>query len=374
MKTVRVILALMTISLLASAPVSAEGAGIGIKPANPDPTNKRTESIFVYTKDAGESFSDVVQLINNSGSAKKVRLYAVDATVSTGGAFACAQAAEKKLDAGSWIKLGSEQYELMAQSAKTVTFKITIPKQTSPGEHGGCLVIEEIGAPATDSGNGISLSFRSAVRVSITVRGDIRKAVSFVSTTNRQEANRILSQTALRNSGNVSTDVSVSVELKSLLGSIVAQNGGQYPLLAQTTAEWNYELNKPFWGGIYQVQTTAKYNNDPNAPIGKAELDTTLHSRRQFVLLRPQPFALVLEILAFVVVSFTVLLAVLRRRSTTKLSNHSKSYTVKSGETINDIADAYNTSWKQLARMNKLKAPYVVKKGQKIRVPKARDA
>lgn len=371
MKLLHLILALFATMTLMSAPVGAEGSGIGIKPANPDPSNKRTESIFVYNKNAGDTYTDEVEIINSSDASKSVRLYAVDATVSTGGAFACSQAAEKKLDAGSWIRLANESHTLSAQSSKKVAFRVNVPKQAAPGEHGGCLVIEEVGAPTTDGGNGITLSFRSAVRVSITVAGDIRKSVSFVSTNTNQETNQILSQVALRNSGNVSTDISLTVILKNLLGKTVAQNGGEYPLLAASTAEWNYELKKPFWGGIYYTQIMAKYNNDPMAPIGKAELDTTLTNKPQFVFVRPQPVALAIELFGIGILLAGSGLLIYRRITWKQQSTNTKSYTVKSGETINDIADARNISWKQLAKINNLKAPYVVRKGQKIRVPKS---
>jgi LysM repeat protein len=51
---------------------------------------------------------------------------------------------------------------------------------------------------------------------------------------------------------------------------------------------------------------------------------------------------------------------------------NSDSYTVKTGDTIINIAKAKNISWKTLAKVNKLKAPYEVTPDQKILIPKSK--
>ena len=51
----------------------------------------------------------------------------------------------------------------------------------------------------------------------------------------------------------------------------------------------------------------------------------------------------------------------------------SENYIVQSGETLEQIAKKYRISWKNLAKMNKIKPPYTIKGGQKIIVPIKND-
>src|SRR5574344_1228113 len=75
---------------------------VGGRPANPDPDNPRTRSIFIYTLKAGESKSDQIYLSNNGDTAETVELFAVDGTVSNTGAYTCKQNVEPREDVGAW--------------------------------------------------------------------------------------------------------------------------------------------------------------------------------------------------------------------------------------------------------------------------------
>lgn len=45
------------------------------------------------------------------------------------------------------------------------------------------------------------------------------------------------------------------------------------------------------------------------------------------------------------------------------------SYTIKAGDDLKSVAEEFDVSWKLLARVNKIEAPFILKKGQKIQVP-----
>jgi len=60
------------------------GSAAGL--ANPDPDNPRTQSIFIYTLQPGQSKSDQLYLSNGGNTDETVELYAVDGTVSNTGA------------------------------------------------------------------------------------------------------------------------------------------------------------------------------------------------------------------------------------------------------------------------------------------------
>jgi LysM repeat protein len=49
---------------------------------------------------------------------------------------------------------------------------------------------------------------------------------------------------------------------------------------------------------------------------------------------------------------------------------NAKKYTVVKGDTIKGIAEKNNLNWEELAKLNKIKAPYELKEGSTILIPK----
>ena len=45
-------------------------------------------------------------------------------------------------------------------------------------------------------------------------------------------------------------------------------------------------------------------------------------------------------------------------------------YTARGGDNIMGLAKNFNVNWKKLARINKIKSPFVLNEGQKLQVPK----
>lgn len=166
--------------LLAGAPAMAiEQGGIGGRPAHPQSDNPRSQSIFVHTLKPGEQTRDGVEVINNAPETKRILVYSVDSQTSSGGAFACAQAADKPLSVGTWIKLDQKEITLAPTAKQVIDFTIKAPKNVTPGEHNGCIVIQDTQQQAAPNSNGIVLSLRSAIRVAIRVPGDIQKGLVF---------------------------------------------------------------------------------------------------------------------------------------------------------------------------------------------------
>ena len=76
-----VLVAWTCLTVAMAVPAGAATGGIGGRPANPDPNNPRTESIFIYTLDKGASKQDQVLVSNGSSETKTVELYTVDGVV-----------------------------------------------------------------------------------------------------------------------------------------------------------------------------------------------------------------------------------------------------------------------------------------------------
>ncbi len=353
----------------AALPVAAvEQGGLGGRPAHPRAGNTRSESIFIHTLDAGKQIADSVQVINNTPEIKKVLVYAVDSQMSSGGAFACAQAADKPVGVGRWIEVSQKGITLAPGSKQTVDFAIAVPKDATPGEHNGCIVIQDTKQQASPDSNGIVLSLRSAIRVAITVPGDIQKGLVFTGLGfDRKTDDKIVLSAALKNNGNVSLDTQLDVRLRSPVAFSVASTGGNFPVLSGSEGRFNFETGRPFWGGWYRLVATAKYNDDPAVMLGQGK-PTAVIEKNAWVFLTPKPVAAIIELLVLATVVTALAIYFVRRIHHRRAMQRATIHTVKPQENLHTIADHYHMSWKQLARINRLKPPFQLKLGQILTV------
>ena len=56
-------------------------------------------------------------------------------------------------------------------------------------------------------------------------------------------------------------------------------------------------------------------------------------------------------------------------KPSTQTSVQTKTYTVKSGDTLSSIAEKYNTTYQTLAKYNNISNPSLIYPGQKIKIP-----
>jgi hypothetical protein len=356
--------------LLSFSVSAAESGGIGGRPANPDPSNSRTESIFVFSLDAGSESRNAVRVYNNTDSEKSIAVYAVDSQVSSGGAFACAQKVDEKRNVGSWVSLDQSTVKLAAGTTQTIDFTLKVPEYTPAGEHNGCIVIQELDQTPQAAGNGITLSFRSAIRMAVTVAGDITKELSFTRLELKDGENeKRIVNTALRNTGNVSLDTAIDVRIKSILGFTARQTGGEFPVLAGGESEFNFETTDPFWGGVYLLTAKALYNNDPTSALGTGEKAASVTARK-IIFTAPKPLAVVIELTILAAAICSGLLFWRRKQTKQQWQQQGQLYKVKKGDDVQKIAEKHDVQWKQMTRVNNLKPPYLLKVGQELYLPK----
>ncbi|MGI9027488.1 MAG: LysM peptidoglycan-binding domain-containing protein [Candidatus Saccharimonadales bacterium] len=350
---------------------AVEYGGLGGVPANPDPENSRSKSIFIYSLAPNQAKQDGVRVVNNSSETKRIEIYPTDSEIASGGSFACKQKDDDKKDVGDWINISKTELTLAAYTEEVIPFSINTPANTGVGEHNGCLVIQEKDKDSAQSGNGVQLSFRSAIRVAVTIPGEIKKDIEFSNILIKKDPGKYTLTAQLYNKGNVSLDTDIKLSVKDGLNRNVYNNGGVYPLLAQTQpVELNFEFPRPFWGGWYKITGTADYNNDTSVQLGK---DSTNNVRRsapsKMLFVSPQPVAAAIEILLLLLLLVLVILITRRLQKRKRISRTWKPYTIKSGDTLVALAKTRGTSWRTLAKANKLRAPYDLKPGKTIRLP-----
>jgi len=354
---------------LAATPAAyaVESFGVGARPANPKADNPRTQSIFVYQLAPGASASDAVLIINNADKKKTINIYGVDSQNSSDGAFACAQAADAKKSVGNWLSLEQAQVSLEPGQQTKVPFTITIPPSADVGEHNGCIAVQAVDAVDSTNHNGISLSFRSALRVAVTVPGELKSELKVDAVNYDITNDKLVVTPTFKNVGNISVDAKITSRVDSLFGALVEAARGTFPVLRDATGTFNFETNRPFWGGYYTLATSASYK-----PLSGDGAERQTNEVSQAVFIPPHPLALLVEILVVLIVIGAIAYVIWRKRRHVEHMRFSRHHTIKTGEDVESIAADYGVSWKLVARINKLKPPYTLKPGEKILIPGTR--
>jgi len=350
---------------------AVEYGGLGGRPAYPQADNPRTESIFVHILEPGDIQEEGVRVVNNTAEKKTLLVYATDSTPSTGGAFACAQHSETPKDVGAWIKLEQTEVTIDSETNKIIPFTIAVPQNASVGEHNGCIVMQEK-KEKTGAKSGVSLSFRTGLRVALTIPGKLERKLEIAGfTATKKDDGSFLLHPLVKNTGNVSIDADVKVITRYFFGLKYFEHGGQYPILRGETSDWNFELKKPFWGGWYRSSFSVEYDANPEAGVGvkSGKKLTRLEGPSKLFFSTPKPKALAIEIVVLLLLGFSGFLFLLSRKRKRWIKKNWVSYEVKPGEDIKSLAERFDVSWKLLAKVNKLKPPYAFKEKDKIKIP-----
>lgn len=379
---------------------SAASGGVGGRPANPDPDNPRTQSIFIYTINPGGSKNDQIYLSNGGDADETVELYAVDGTVSNTGAFTCKQQVEGRTDIGKMVTLAKNEVTIPANGNLLVDFTVTLPKTIDVGEHDGCIVIQKKEDKGQQSGS-IQVHTRTAVRVVVLVPGDIKREVSmtdFSAASSYKKGDTTLIGPSvsfgLKNTGNVSADVLVNVHIRDMFGNEMRLPGssgdtvffsGQYPVIAGTTFTVNYNNEyQPFFGGWYKVKADITYNKKAGT-FGVDTSSDTLHaeSKEVTIFFWPSPlFFVILGLLLLAALSFLGW-HFLQKREAARRARHALKrptekplwgqYEVKEGDTLKELAKGTGVPVNKIAIMNRLHEPYNLTPGQTIYLPRKRE-
>lgn len=353
-------------------PVGAvSNGGIGGRPANPDPSNPRTQSIFIMTLNRGQSKQDVVTVANNGDTTQTIKLYAVDGVVTNTGAYTCRQDAEARVGLGSWTQLSQSEVTLAPGKDINVPFTVSMPANADVGEHDGCIVFASADDAVSNSTGNVQIHTRQAIRLVATVPGDLKRDITIQSFDFKPTDGKALYNVALKNVGNVSADVDVKVTVRSLFGNLLYSNGGGYPVLSNQVLQQEFEqTNKPFFGGWYIARASIQYDKhagefgtrDTNSLITKESRDVT-------VFMAPQPLGTVVMLLAALAIIGGLGYWLTSRRREKAMFETAKIHVVLDGETIQSIANDYSVSWNKLATLNSLKPPYILERGVELRVP-----
>ncbi len=373
-------LAFCLICLAVAPQAGAIDVGLrGIKPAHPIGTTGPGASWFIYELDRGETKEDAVLVTNQSDEDYTVEIYAVDAETTSDGAFAPLKRYYEHKDVGAWITLPQSVVTVPAKSEVEIPFTVKVPDDdVDVGEHFGAIIIQELKEKDTlGSGTGVEIVTRVGVRMYVTIPGEIKKGLEItdfryelISRLNHQKeivpVDRFLDFLGLkpsvryflqmRNTGNVRVEPYVTLKIKNIFGRTIYESEEKYLGIVmpgrtnEVPLDW---IDPPFIG---KFTTTIELRFE-----GGETLTTT-----ETVWIIPYPLIILIAAIIVLIIIIRLLFMLIVAKEKSKMKVH----IVREGETIESIAGIYHVSWKYLARVNKLKAPYQLNVGQEILIPK----
>ncbi len=358
---------------IASSTVYASSADVGIEPAYPVQGNDRTRSIYIMSLKAGEEGANGIRLINNGKEAHIVNIYPVDSSVSVDGSFSCRQKAEEVKAVGGWVTLDKTDLTIEPGEQVVVDFTVKVPSGTGPGEHNGCIAVQDQKNLPAKSGEGILLGFRSAIRLSITTPGKIIKklTINTVEVERQKDGSYQVSPIA-KNEGNVSLDVKSYAQLESIFGQLSKlKNDATCIVMPGATMACPYVFERPYWGGIYKAKTSLSYDADPLTEIGQTESkQQRVRKDSAWFVAFPDPLAGAAELAVLLVILWFIITPIRRRLRKRHVLSRWEKHIVTEGETLMSIAHERGAKWRTIAKHNRLKAPYLIEAGVPIIVPK----
>lgn len=146
-----------------------------VRPADADGADGRSWAELEL--DPGESVTESLELRNFGEQDVEFALHAADGYFTDTGRFTILPTSETSEAAGTWIELEQETVRVPAEGRAVVDYTVTVPEDTTPGDHPAG-VAAAIGSQGTDAdGNVVDVQSRVGFRVMTRVTGEVAPAL-----------------------------------------------------------------------------------------------------------------------------------------------------------------------------------------------------
>lgn len=170
------------------------------------------------------------------------------------------------------------------------------------------------------------------------------------------------------NVGNTTIELKNEISVKSDLGYANTFNENEIIMPGESKDIEIILEEGPFYGGAYTVVSKLNYSQRANPGEESIEGKTTEETYKLNFYITPwDVISKALIVLAIVLVIAVIAIYAIKKKKMV-YNVKTKAYTVKSGDSISSIAEKCDCDWKMLAKINNLKPPYHLEKGDKIKV------
>lgn len=205
----------------------------GVQPADTEHGTDRPN--FAYELDPGDMIEDAVVVTNHTPTEITFRIYAADGFTTPSGFLDLLPAGEPSVGLGTWITFPTAEITLGPDERREVPLTLTVPEDTTAGDHSGGVVTSVVTAGA---GEGVTQDNRLGNRVHVRVRGELAASVAIENLEVRYDASanpfapgRATITYDLVNTGNVRVAGHETVRLSGPLGLGAHVVAGELPEL-----------------------------------------------------------------------------------------------------------------------------------------------
>lgn len=297
----------MTLCMSVAVPVhTTPYGGVDAVTATSRFDDRESESIFIHTAPPGSVIEDGVIVVNDSSEEKIIVVSAVDVEISRDGELSCAEEARDAV--GSWVTVQGGVVTVPAYENKFVPFSVTVPDRAEPGEHAGCIVIEDQGV-GSSYGTGVALKTRVTIRISLTVPGEVVRELRNPQlwVTDRSGGGYI-AHLSVQNSGTVSITTDAGIDVRSFpFSPLLSHLRDQSSVVRGSTKEWEIDVDSSAWGGLSVITARFAYRAAERGayPANVVWLETPPTYR--FSMPEPWAFAIEVSVLVSLILLFLVI-------------------------------------------------------------------
>jgi len=348
---------------------------------------KNEYSPFSFELSAGSVASDTIIVENLGDEDAILNIYGADAKQSSTGSFALSTQNDEQTTAGKWISFKDSQINVRPHEKKTILFTVTVPENTPPGSYAGGIAVETIALKNEgSSGPTLSVISRFATPVYIQIPGAKKYDAQWSDFSYHVDANNINRfDFSFKNEGNTSIVAESKLEIfgypdgnsveipavsdEETKAALLLKRNENIVKLSDISLNQNDSITvssfwkkKPLFGNYTARGTVTLYEYDIKS--GKKINPETITKEINFTIIDWKIVVAILSLLAIII--GTTLYKTLKMHSLKKIS---KNYVVKEDDTLENISKKAGVNWKLVAKLNKLKPPYTLQKGQNISLP-----
>lgn len=237
------------VALAHAQPASpSSGPAYGIRPGFYGDTTLPGDH-YTFALEPGASIDDTVVIFNFTQQPRRFDLYGADLILAEGGGFAPAARGVESHGAGAWIVPSVDTVDVPAGSHLAVPFTVTIPAGAVPGDHPGTIVVER---HEQASGPGVHMQSRLALRVLITVPGEINLGVALGVLGAEHVDGTVRFTVPIQNTGNVTftTTGTVTILGRGPVIELALRPDGLYAVPGGEATLWSVWETPPWFGRV----------------------------------------------------------------------------------------------------------------------------
>ncbi len=350
---------------------------------------------FSFEIKPGEEKTSSVIIENLDKGKVTLRLYGADGTQSNQGTFALtSQSTEQRL-IGKWITFTNPVQTLDSREKKEIPFTIKIPANATPGSYTGGIAAET-GEENKNEGKSTSVNITSrfVVKMFIVIPGQKIHKYEWTNFSYLPEKNGAFKEPSrftlsYSNTGNTIVSAEQKIEINGFPPLPAPKTSNGYKSIYDSKKGLTFELVPATLLQKNTAEIPVKWDNQPifgfykaKATVSFSEYDVisgkkinTVEQTKEINIFIPLKTDTPLGMTIFIIFLITLGVAatlIVKKIRLILLKKSCITHSIEQGETLVELAEKHGIKWKNLARINGLKAPYSLKTGQKILVPPAK--